>query len=33
MPFFGGIDFSPFVALIAINFVSSLILRVLPPAI
>jgi YggT family protein len=33
MPFFGGIDFSPFIALIAIQFVSSLILRVLPPAI
>ena len=33
MPFFGGIDFSPFIALIAIQLVSSLILRVLPPAI
>jgi YggT family protein len=33
MPFFGGIDFSPFIALIAIQLVSSLILRVLPSAI
>jgi YggT family protein len=33
MPFLGGIDFSPFIALIAIQIVSSLILRVLPPAI
>jgi YggT family protein len=33
MPFLGGIDFSPFIALIAIQVVSSLILRVLPPAI
>ena len=33
MPFFGGIDVSPFVALLAIQLVSSLILRVLPPAI
>jgi YggT family protein len=33
MPFFGGIDFSPFIALIAIQLVSSLILRVMPPAI
>jgi len=33
MPFFGGIDFSPFIALIAIQIVSSLILRVIPPAI
>ena len=32
MPF-GGIDFSPFIALIAIQLISSLILRVLPPAI
>ncbi len=30
MPFFGGIDFSPFIALLAIQLVSSLILRVLP---
>ena len=30
MPFFGGVDFSPFVALIAIQLVSSLILRALP---
>jgi YggT family protein len=33
MPFFGGIDFSPFIALIAIQVVSGLILRVIPPAI
>jgi YggT family protein len=33
MPFFGGIDFSPFIALLAIQLVSSLILRLLPPAI
>ena len=33
MPFFGGIDFSPFVALIVIQLVSSLILRALPAAI
>jgi len=33
MPFFGGIDFSPFIALIAIQIVSGLILRALPSAI
>ena len=33
MPFFGGIDFSPFIALLLIQLVSSLILRALPPAI
>ena len=33
LPFLGGIDFSPFIALVAIQFVSSVILRVLPPAI
>jgi YggT family protein len=33
IPFFGGIDFSPFVALIVIQFVTSLILRALPSAI
>ena len=33
MPFLGGIDFSPFIALLLIQLVSSLILRVLPPAI
>jgi YggT family protein len=33
MPFFGGIDFSPFVALLVIQLVSSVLLRVLPPAI
>jgi YggT family protein len=33
MPFFGGIDFSPFVALLLIQLVSSLILRIMPSAI
>ena len=33
IPFFGGIDFSPFVALILIQVISSLVLRVIPPAI
>ena len=33
IPFFGGIDFSPFVALLLIQLVSSLLLRLLPPAI
>ncbi len=33
MPFFGGVDFSPLVALLAIQIVSSVLLRVLPPAI
>jgi YggT family protein len=33
MPFFGGVDFSPFIALIAIQIVAGLILRILPPAI
>ena len=33
MPFLGGIDFSPFIALLLIQLVSSLILRVLPSAI
>lgn len=33
MPFFGGIDFSPFIALLAIQILSGLLLRVLPPAI
>jgi YggT family protein len=33
MPFFGGIDFSPFVALLLIQLVSGLVLRVLPQAI
>jgi YggT family protein len=33
LPFLGGIDFSPFVALLAIQFVSSVLLRFLPPAI
>ena len=33
LPFFGGIDFSPFVALLLIQLVTSLVLRVIPPAI
>ncbi len=33
LPFFGGIDFSPFIALIVIQIVSGLILRALPSAI
>jgi YggT family protein len=32
LPFFGGIDFSPFIALIVIQIVSGLILRALPSA-
>ena len=31
LPFMGGIDFSPFIALIAIQAIASLLLRVLPP--
>jgi YggT family protein len=30
MPFLGGIDFSPFIALVLIQLVSSLILRLMP---
>jgi YggT family protein len=33
MPFLGGIDFSPFIALLAIRLASDLLLRLLPPAI
>jgi len=33
IPFFGGIDFSPFIALLLIQLVSSLVLRVIPPAV
>jgi YggT family protein len=33
IPFFGGIDFSPFIALLAIQLVSTVLLRVLPSAI
>jgi YggT family protein len=33
MPFFGGIDFSPFIALILIRVVTSLVLQVIPPAV
>lgn len=31
LPFMGGMDFSPFIALIAIQFVESILLRILPP--
>ena len=31
LPFMGGIDFSPFIALIGIQFVASILLRILPP--
>jgi YggT family protein len=30
LPFFGGIDFSPFVALLMIQIVTSILLRLLP---
>lgn len=33
MPLAGGIDFSPFIALLLIQIITSVILRVLPPAI
>jgi len=33
MPFFGGVDFSPLVALLLIQVASSVLLRVLPSAI
>jgi YggT family protein len=33
MPMAGGMDFSPFIALLLIQIVASLLLRVLPPAI
>jgi len=33
LPFFGGIDFSPFIALIVIQIVSGLILRAIPSAV
>ncbi len=33
MPFLGGIDFSPFIALLVIQLVSNVLLRVLPSAI
>ena len=31
LPFMGGMDFSPFVALISIQIISSILLRILPP--
>lgn len=33
LPTSAGLDFSPFIALIAIQFVQSVVLRLLPPAI
>lgn len=33
MPMAGGFDFSPFIALLLIQIIASIILRVLPPAI
>ena len=33
MPLAGGMDFSPFIALLLIQIVASILLRVLPPAI
>ena len=33
MPMAGGMDFSPFIALLLIQIITSIILRVLPPAI
>jgi uncharacterized protein YggT (Ycf19 family) len=33
MPVAGGMDFSPFIALLLIQILSSVILRALPPAI
>ena len=33
MPFFGGIDFSPFIALVLIQIASIILLRLLPSAI
>jgi YggT family protein len=33
MPIAGGMDFSPFIALLLIQVITSIILRVLPPAI
>lgn len=33
MPFLGGIDFSPFIALLLIQLLSSVILRIMPSAI
>jgi YggT family protein len=31
LPFMGGMDFSPFIALIAIQLIESVLLRILPP--
>ena len=33
MPIAGGMDFSPFIALVLIQIITSILLRVLPPAI
>ena len=32
LPFMGGMDFSPFIAILAIQVIQSLLLRVIPPA-
>jgi len=31
LPFMGGMDFSPFIALISIQIIASILLRILPP--
>ena len=31
LPFMGGMDFSPFIALIGIQIIASILLRILPP--
>jgi len=33
IPFFGGVDFSPFIAMVAIQFISMRLVALLPPAI
>ena len=32
LPFMGGMDFSPFIALIGVQMIASILLRILPPA-
>jgi YggT family protein len=31
LPFMGGMDFSPFIALIGVQIIASIVLRILPP--
>jgi len=31
LPFMGGMDFSPFIALIGVQIIASILLRILPP--